>query len=439
MDENETYFDYVSSPQTPDRQPDRRRREKSGDRGLFFAGLVAGLAGTLLIVGICYLGFGLQRAIESRSEDSQDAVSFTEGSAIDASVLKKLQALENSIDKYYYLDEVTDETLQNGVYKGMLESLGDPYSEYYTAEELNEILQQTEGVYYGIGAYVSLDTATGLPKISGTMAGSPAEAADLRADDLIYEVDGTATYGLSLTEAVSMIKGPEDTDVTLTIVREGEADYMEVTLTRRRVEAPTVEMEMLEDGMAYIQVTEFDDVTVDQFADALATARGSGMKGLILDLRGNPGGSLDAVVEMAGMLLPEGLIVYTEDKQGKRTEYTCDGKRQLEVPLVVLVDGNSASASEIMAGAIKDYGIGKLVGTTTFGKGIVQQIMPFRDGSAVKLTISAYYTPKGNNIHGIGIEPDVECKFDGEAYYASDDHPDNQLEKAKEVLTELMQ
>ena len=162
------------------------------------------------------------------------------------------------------------------------------------------------------------------------------------------------------------------------------------------------------------------------------------MEGLILDLRGNPGGSLDAVVQIARKLLPEGMIVYTEDKAGKRTEYTCDGKTPLEVPLVVLVDMNSASASEILAGAIQDYGIGTLVGTTTFGKGIVQQIMPFTDGSAIKITISAYYTPNGRNIHGTGIEPDVECEFDGDAYYNSDTPVDNQLEKAKEVLKDLM-
>lgn len=190
--------------------------------------------------------------------------------------------------------------------------------------------------------------------------------------------------------------------------------------------------------MAYIQVTEFDEVTIDQFADALATARGSGMKGMILDLRANPGGSLNAVVEMARMLLPEGVIVYTEDKNGKRQEFMCDGKREFDLPMVVLVDMNSASASEIMAGALKDYGVGTLVGTTTFGKGIVQQIMPFKDGSAVKVTISAYYTPNGNNIHGIGIEPDIEVEFDGEAYYGSEEHPDNQLEKAREVLLEMM-
>ena len=260
----------------------------------------------------------------------------------------------------------------------------------------------------------------------------------LRTNDLIYEVDGTATYGMTLTEVVSLIKGPENTTVNITIVREGASDYLDFTVTRRKVESPTVEYSMLEEGMAYIQVKEFDSVTVGQFENALASARRDGMKGLILDLRANPGGSLNAVVEMSRMILPKGMIVYTEDKNGKRSEYTCDGTRELEVPLTVLVDMNSASASEIMAGAIKDYELGTLVGTTTFGKGIVQQIMPFSDGSAVKLTISAYYTPKGNNIHGIGIVPDVVCEFEGEKYYGSNGELDNQLDKAKEVLRELM-
>jgi carboxyl-terminal processing protease len=235
-----------------------------------------------------------------------------------------------------------------------------------------------------------------------------------------------------------MIKGPENTEVVLTIIREGESDYLQVPVTRRKVETPTVSVEMLDDDMAYIQIEEFDDVTVDQFADALATARGSGMKGLILDLRGNPGGSLSAVVDIARMILPEGMIVYTEDKNSKRTEYTCDGTKELDVPLVVLVDMNSASAAEILSGAIQDYGIGTLVGTTTFGKGIVQQVIPFSDGSAVKLTISSYFTPNGRNIHGTGIEPDIVCEFDSESYYDAENPVDNQLEKAKEVLTGLM-
>lgn len=447
MDDNTNYFDHISPDVSdttvivnPDSLAKRERLQKEmrgSGKGLFFGGMILGLAGALLVFAIAYIAFGIQNTVQQMTGQTVQT-NLEEGSAINSDLIAKLQALEETIDKYYYLGEVTNEELQTGVYRGIMEALGDPYSEYYSAEELQALMEQTEGVYYGIGAYISLDTETSLPKISGVIEGAPAEAANLRANDLIYEVDGESTYGLTLTEVVAMIKGPEATDVVLTIVREGETDYMDVTVERKKVETPTVSYKMLEDGMAYIQVTEFDEVTVDQFADALATARGSGMKGMILDLRANPGGSLSAVVEMARMLLPEGMIVYTEDKNGKRQEYTCDGKRAFDMPMVVLVDMNSASASEIMAGAIKDYGIGTLVGTTTFGKGIVQQIMPFRDGSAVKITISAYYTPNGNNIHGIGIEPDVEVEFDGEAYYGSEERPDNQLEKAKEVLLEMM-
>ncbi len=435
MDENQNYFDNVNQGGlTPAQIP---KDEKGSGKGVFLIGMIVGIASALLAVAICWLGVGIQNSDEEKENQSAQ-IELQEDSAIDARVIEKLQTLEKMVDQYYYLGEVTDDEFRDGVYKGLLSALNDPYSEYYTAEELASMMEQSEGIYYGIGAYVSLDSATGLPKISGVIKNSPAEEAELRANDLIYEVDGKSTYGMSLTEAVAMIKGPEGTDVQLTLIREGESDYLELTLTRQRVESPTVEFSMEEDDMAYIQVTEFDDVTVDQFAEALAMARGSGAKGIILDLRGNPGGNLSTVVEMCQMILPEGMIVYTEDKNGRREEYKSDGSRELELPLVVLVDMNSASAAEIMAGAIKDYGTGTLVGTTTFGKGIVQQIMPFRDGSAVKLTISAYYTPSGKNIHGTGIEPDVVCEFDGEAYYASEDHPDNQLEKAKEVLREKM-
>ncbi|MBS7240680.1 MAG: S41 family peptidase [Acetatifactor sp.] len=408
------------------------RKERGAAGGIFVVGMILGVAISLLIVGIVYVAFSFQKV----SDKQQETVSFQENSVITPESVKKLQALETTINKYFFLDKADNETLQEGLYKGLLSALDDPYTEYYSAEELEELMQDTEGIYFGIGAYVGLDSLTSLPKISGVIGNSPAEEADLRPNDLVYEVDGTSTYGLTLTEAVNLIRGPEGTQVELTIVREGAGDYLHVTLTRRKVETPTVEYEMLEDDMGLISVSEFDDVTVDQFADALATVKGSGAKGIILDLRGNPGGSLSAVVSMCRMILPEGLIVYTEDKSGKRSEYTCDGSRKLTLPLVVLVDMNSASAAEIMAGAIQDHGLGTLVGTTTFGKGIVQQIVPFKDGSAVKITISAYFTPSGKNIHGIGIVPDVECEFDGEAYYGSEDHPDNQLEKAKEVLRE---
>lgn len=434
MDENQNYFEHMEKEQ----MPQIPKEPVNSGKGLFVGGFITGLAATLLIVGIVYLGIGIQNSVSGNDSEAA-GVKFEEGSAITANMVSKLQALEQAIDTYFFLDEADDEQLRDGIYKGMLDALGDPYSEYYTVEELNDLMEQSEGVYYGIGAYVSLDTEKNLPKISGVIKGTPAEEAKLRTNDLIYEVDGVSTYGLTLTEAVALIKGPEGTEVTLTLIREGESDYLKFTMTRRKVEAPTVEYSMTEDGLGYIQVTEFDSVTVNQFAEALASVKAEGAKGLILDLRANPGGNLDAVVEMCKMILPEGMIVYTEDKYGNRDEYTCDGLNELKLPLVVLVDMNSASAAEIMAGAIKDHGLGTLVGTTTFGKGIVQQIMSFRDGTAVKLTISAYYTPGGNNIHGVGIEPDIVCEFDGEAYYASDDHPDNQLEKAKEVLWELIE
>lgn len=391
-------------------------------RGSFLSGIVVGLAVALFISGAAY--FAIWVTNDKQSQES----------AVNKELYEKLQLLEETVKYYYYKDDVTNEDIENGIYKGLVSSLKDPYSEYYSPEELADLMEQTEGIYYGIGAYVGIDTATSLTKISGVIDGAPAQEADLRANDIIYEVDGTSTYGLSLDEVVALIKGEEGTEVVLTIIRDGETDYLQIPVERRKVESPTVSYEMLDDVTGYIQITEFDDVTVDQFADALATVKGSGMEKLILDLRANPGGSLTAVVDIARMLLPEGMIVYTEDKYGHRNEYTCDGTRELDMPMVVLVDMNSASASEILAGAIKDHGVGTLVGTTTFGKGIVQQIIPLSDGSAIKVTISSYYTPNGQNIQDVGIEPDVECAFDGELYYDSENPIDTQLEKAKEII-----
>jgi carboxyl-terminal processing protease len=254
-------------------------------------------------------------------------------------------------------------------------------------------------------------------------------------DDYIYMVDGEDMYGQDSSYVVSKIKGDEHTYVTITVLRDGEVDPIDISVERRKIENPTVEYEMYDDGMAYIKITEFDLVTSEQFDEAYSQAKADGMKGLIIDLRSNPGGNLSTVCDIAREILPKGLIVYTEDKYGKREEYTCDGKNEIQVPLVVLTNGYSASASEILAGAVKDYGIGKLVGTTTFGKGIVQKVINLSDGTAVKLTVSSYYTPAGNNIHKIGIEPDVEVEFDSDLYKEG---IDNQLEKAKEVLTKML-
>ena len=433
MEENEIYA-IENNPQQGGWNQMPPKKDKSGR--YFYGGLVTGLLLSLLVVTGVYLVGRVQMAsrqqptYSDRENDEQD-----ENTAITDSMIQKLKVIEFVIDTYFYQEGIDRELLEEGAYRGMVEALGDPYSQYFSAEELQQLYTDSEGIYYGIGAVVQLDKETNYAKVSSVIAGAPAEEADLHKDDIIYKVDGQDCYGLSLQEVVALIKGEEGTSVHLTLVRNGME--VEKDVVRRRVESPTVNSEMYDNGIAYIQITEFDTVTEDQFAEALAVARGSGMQGLLLDLRGNPGGNLSSVVNIARMLLPEGLVVYTEDRDGNRQEYSCDGSRQLEVPMVVLVDGNSASASEILAGAIKDYGIGTLLGTTTFGKGIVQRPVELSDGSAVKLTISSYYTPNGINIHGIGIEPDVVCPFDGERYY-SDEQYDNQKEEGKKLLEEMI-
>lgn len=436
------YAQYPLYPQGPQNMPTPGQPKKDKGGKYFWCGLATGLVSALLITSSVYLVNRLQALADAKNSatggsiaDSRDDAGNGSDTAITSDMIAKMELIEEIIDTYYYQEDIDRQILEEGAYEGMVAALGDPYSEYYSAEELNALYEESMGVYYGIGAYVTLDTVTGYAKISGVIAGTPAEEADLRADDIIYKVDGEDTYGLALNEVTALIKGEEGTYVNLTLVRDGEEIEKEVV--RRKVEAPTVNSEMYDNGIAYIQITEFDTVTEDQFAEALAVARETGMEGLILDLRANPGGNLSSVVNIAKMLLPEGLIVYTEDRDGNRDEYYCDGSREIEVPMVVLVDGNSASASEILAGAIKDYGVGTLLGTTTFGKGIVQRPVEMSDGSAVKLTISSYYTPNGTNIHGIGIEPDVVVEFDGERYY-SDEKYDNQLEAAKELLLEMI-
>ena len=412
---------------------DNRSEKNTGSGSNFILGLVVGMALALLVSGFVFVGVKVYEAVGSKHLKRTG----TANSVVNEDTEKKLASIEDVINEYYYQDADIDvDAMTEGMYAGMVNALGDPYSVYYTEEEWADLMRDTEGIYYGIGAYLMIDQNTGAAKISGVIDNTPAQEAGLRADDLIYMVDGEMTMGLELSEIVARVKGEEGTTVHLTIYREGESDYLEIDVERRKIESPTVNYEMLENDIGYIQITEFDDVTTDQFTEALATVKGSGAKGLILDLRGNPGGSLNVVVDIAREILPKGLVVYTEDKYGERDEYNCDGRKELEIPLVVLVNGNSASASEILAGAIKDYGKGTLVGTTTFGKGIVQRVLPLTDGTALKLTISSYYTPNGNNIHGVGIEPDIVCEFDGDAYY--DDGVDNQLERAVEEMEKLV-
>lgn len=410
-------------------------REKKRGFG-FIGGVFTGVLATSLIV---LVGFLLgQSTAESKNAVENTVISNVGSSAADDIVtmefLQKVNTIETLIDEIYYLDEVGADAMREGAYEGIVAALGDIYSVYYTPEEAEEVFQQSEGIYYGIGAYVQMDTVTGYAKITGTIKNTPAEEAGLQAGDILYMVNGEDMAGLDVSQVVLRIKGEEGTSVHLTLVRGNE--YVEVDVERRKIESPTIEHSMLDDRIGYVQIVEFDDITVSQFAEALEDLKEQKAQGMILDLRGNPGGNLYSVVDIADMLLEEGLILYTEDKKGRREEYSSAKGTAIDIPMVVLVDRNSASASEVLSGALKDHEKATLVGTTTFGKGIVQTIRTLRDGSAVKLTISAYYTPAGNNIHGTGIEPDVVVEFDGASYQETG--YDNQLEKAKEVLNEML-
>ena len=395
----------------------------------YWGGVISGLLfclALMLVFQVGGKGFGNIKKQDNTSGSSKD-----KESVVNKNVQNKMELIEESIEKYY-LQEYDTKNLEEGIYSGMLDSLGDPYSTYYSVEELQELQNETEGIYYGIGAYISLDEETKGGCITKVMDNSPAKEAGVMDGDIIVEVDGENVLGLSLEELVKKVKGPEDTQVVLTIYRKGETDYIEKTVTRKKIESPTVVYEMLDNHIAYIQITQFDSVTTGQFIDALKQAKEEEMVGLILDLRDNPGGNLSDVIAISREILPKGLIVYTEDKYGERKEYECDGTKEIDVPMVVLVNGYSASASEILAGAIKDYEKGTILGTTTYGKGIVQKIFPAVDGSALKLTVSHYFTPNGNNIHKVGVEPDEVLEFDSEAYIK--DGTDNQLERAKEIL-----
>jgi carboxyl-terminal processing protease len=412
---------------------DTFNRERSF-RG-FFTGLLFGLLFGALAASGFYFAGNFYQLIRSQSEQASAASQEDGESVVNADTIQKMKTIEEVINTYHYGDEISSGDLQEGVYKGMVKALKDPYAEYYTKDELEETLNSNQGISYGIGAAISLNKEMDTAMINSVIADTPAEAAGLREGDIIYKVDGEDTVGMSVSQVVSRVKGKENTTVHLTIYREGESELIEMDIVRGKlIEAETVQSGMLEDTkqIGYLRITEFDTITVDQFNEAMAELNASGMKALILDLRSNPGGDLTAVVDVARRLLPKGLVVYTEDKNGKRKEYTCDGEHEIQIPMAVLVNEYSASASEILSGAIKDYNKGTVIGTTTYGKGIVQRINRLDDGTAVKLTVSAYFTPLGKNIHGIGIEPDIELEYDYEAYER--DGVDNQVEKAIEIL-----
>lgn len=409
----------------------------------FLTGFLAGLFGAVLLFLLAGGAYLYLADITDNNGVPKGEVSSAETTDKDPEelsydfIVQKLALLERLIETYY-LDEVDTDALASGIYKGFINSLNDPYSTYYTKEEYTNLIESTSGVYYGIGAVVSQDVKTGVITIVKPYKNSPAYNAGLLPDDIIYKVEGEEVTGKDLTEVVSKMKGKEGTKVNITIIREGVDDPIDFTIVRQKINIPTIEHKMLDNDIGYIQILEFDEITVSQFNSAVNELEKMGIKGLVIDVRDNPGGSLDSVVNILDRLLPKCLVVYTEDKNKERENRYAKGPDKFDKPLVVLINGKSASASEIFAGAIQDYKTGTIVGTTSFGKGIVQQVIPLTDGTAVKLTVSKYYTPKGRNIHGTGIVPDVEVELADELkqMVTIPTEKDNQLQKAIEILKE---
>lgn len=379
----------------------------------FLKGALAGALLTLLVVSLA--ACGLQHIDEG---------------IVSSDTETKLSHLKKLIDETY-LHDVKEKDLNEGIYKGYVEGLGDQYSAYYDKKETKELTESLDGSFSGIGAVMTQDASSGVVTITQVYDDSPAKKAGIKAGDVLYRVEKKTVTGKDLDKVVSWIKGKKGTKVNLTLLRGTNSDKITVTATRDVIKVETVKYKVLEDEIGYISISEFDSVTGDQFAKALKKLQKKNIKGLVVDLRNNPGGNLSTVCDILDSILPKGLIVYTKDKNGKKEEYTSDEEHQLKLPMSVLVNGQSASASEIFAGAVQDYGKAEIVGTQTYGKGVVQNLFDLKDGTCVKLTTSEYFTPKGRNIDGKGITPDVKIEY---KYNAKDPKADNQLDKAVSVV-----
>ena len=347
----------------------------------------------------------------------------------------KIRQIEEMLDTYY-VEDYDKELAEELMYTGLVAGVGDPYTYYLSADSLAEQVEKNSGHFVGIGVEIYAGD-DGYIVVSSVTPGGPAEAAGILAEDKITEVDGESITGKTAADVSALVKGEAGTDVTLTIFRESTGEVLEKTVTRQDIQVQTVSWRMMDDNIGYISITNFRENTHNQFKEALDTLEAEGMEKLVLDLRNNTGGLVKSAHEIGEELLPEGIMVYTMDKEGNREDTLCDDVYN-DVPMVVLVNGNSASAAEILAGAIQDTGRGELIGTTTFGKGLVQRLFTLPDGSGLNVTIQKYYTPNGTSIHGVGITPDYEVELP-EEYAQQTNIPaeaDTQLQKAMEVLSE---
>ena len=436
-------------------------------KGVLVGALVMAFAG-LVIVGVSAGIFLIGKTVMDNpaqivEEDGSSA--HGEGELDLNRISRKMDYIQGIVEEYYLFDEDL-EHVEDGIYTGLMYGLDDPYSVYYNEKDYQSMQEDTSGKYCGIGAMVSQNRSTGIATVTKVFKDAPSFEAGMLPGDIIYEVEGENVAGMELDLLVSnYIRGEEGSKVKITVLRGDANEEVELTIERRQIEVPTVEHEMLKDHVGYIYVMQFDEVTAQQFIEAVDDLEKQGMEKLLIDMRDNPGGVLDTAVEMLAYILPEdklgGMLIYTADKNGKGDRYFCkDGQivkesdsgykdtrypkkddHELEVPLAVLVNGNSASAAEVFTGAVQDYGIGIAVGTQTFGKGIVQNLIPLGDGTAIKLTTSHYYTPSGFDLHEKGLTPDVEVDLEEELKTKAvvELSEDNQVKAAIEALEKASQ
>ncbi len=403
-------------------------------------GFIIGMLGGIAIMGIVLFGaFSLLRMSGQYLIIGGNGIHEVENTTLlDDKTVNKLQEIYEYMNIYYY-EDYDIEDIRGALYDGLMAGLEDPYSVYYTKEEYIDLMVSTSGTYYGIGAGLSQDIKTMVVTITKVYKGTPAEEAGLKNGDIVVSVEGIDATTMEVSNLVTKIRGEEGTKVHMVIYRESEGKTLEFDVERRNIELPSIEGELLDGGIGYIQITDFQSKTDEQFEAMVEDLKRQGAKGFILDLRANPGGLLSTVVNMLDYVLPQGMITYIEDAYGQRSEYMSDASC-VDMPFVVLIDENSASASEIFAGAMKDYKYGTLVGKTTFGKGIVQNIITLSDGDAMKLTTSKYFTPLGNYIHGVGIAPDVEVDYEytGPEDADYDKQYDSQFIQALQIMREKL-
>ena len=407
---------------------DDRNRERNQKRKGRMNGVIGFILGIMTSFVLVYVGFAF-----AFNNGNVLSLFLKRNNKLDyKKIEEKTSVLQNIIDRYFLFDEDMTK-LEDGIYAGMMNGLGDPYTVYYTKEEYKALNEDTEGKYSGIGAVVSQNPNTKIITIVKIFDNSPANDAGLQVGDIIDKIDGEEVAGTDMDILVkTKIRGEEGTSFKMTVLRGDDRKEVELDLIRRSIEVETVAGKMLDNNIGYIAVSQFDAVTSEQFKSNIESLQSQGMTKLIVDLRGNPGGLLDQVVDMLDYILPDGLVLYTEDKYGKREEYYSDGSHELKIPMVVLVNENSASASEVFTATFRDFEWGTVVGKTTFGKGIVQNVLPLGDGTAVKITTQHYYPPSGYDLHKVGIKPDLEVDLNEGAKIGTDS--DNQLSAAIDIL-----